>query len=81
MAKGRQRKGFPENFVPKALSADQVKEIVEGVKRDLREAAAERRRLGIPDPEAPGLTPDSRNSSYGDPVRDLSFPVERERSF
>ena len=65
MVKPKQRSSSSESLVPKALTGRQVKELFENVRRDLRKVAEERRRLGIPDPEAPGLTQEARESRYG----------------
>jgi len=73
MAKGKNvsRRGIK----PAILTREQINEM----RKRVQEAG---RSSGRGDREVPGLTPETRNSSYGGLVGDLSFPVGvREREF
>ena len=57
------------NLIPRVLTAARVEQIVEDVIKMQRDEAERRRRLGIPKPEAPGLTDEARHSEYRDNCR------------
>ncbi len=58
--------GTRSSSIPRVLTAAEVKQMVEDVRKMQREQAERRRRLGIPQPEALGLTDEARHSEYRD---------------
>ena len=56
--------GTRSNLISRVSTAAEVKQWAKDVIKRQREETERRRRLGIPQPEAPGLTPEARDSHY-----------------